>query len=190
MFTWTATSIILVILLIGLGVFITYKKEDDGFTGTMTSTIILVVYLIISIECGVNAKFNSIQINTTYEYRNKEYIYSMEDNMTTHGSYGGNFIIGYGNVDSDIYYYTLVGDETDGYLVKKYDSSKTYIVTDEDSKPYYIEKYIIYDSVPKDNWFFGGLVKQYKTKHVEQVEKKELHLSKDYIKQNYNVDLK
>ena len=36
---------------------------------------------------------------------------------------------------------------------------------------------------------FGGLVKQYKTKHVEQVEKK-TSLIKDYIKQNYNVDLK
>jgi hypothetical protein len=114
----------------------------------------------------------------------------MEDNMTAHGSYVGNFIIGYGNANSDIYYYTLVGNDTEGYLVKKYDAGKTYIVTDENDKPYYVEKYIIYDSVPKDNWFFGGLVKQYKTKHIEQVEKKELHLSKNYIKQNYNIDLK
>ena len=37
-----------------------------------------------------------------------------------------------------IYYYTLVGDKQT-VICQKHDSSKTYTVTDEDSKPYYIE---------------------------------------------------
>lgn len=190
MFSWTVTLIILIVVLLGIGIYITYKTNDDGATGGILAIIVLGVFIILSFMYGIDSVASATKENIKYDYRNKEYIYSMEDNMTAHGSYGGNFIIGYGNVNSDIYYYTLVGNDTEGYLVKKYDAGKTYIVTDENDKPYYVEKYIIYDSVPKDNWFFGGLVKQYKTKHIEQVEKKELHLSKNYIKQNYNIDLK
>jgi len=189
MFSWWVTFGLLIIILIGAGMYLIIKHDASSETCAGMTMGAIIIFVILSLIYYFITISNSKEINMHYEYKNKEYIYSLEDNMSTHGKYTG-FIIGHGQVNSDIYYYTLVGDNENGFIVKKYNSSDTFIITDEDDKPYYIEKYKSYDIEYKKNWFFGGLIKSFTIDHEEELIKKELHLSKNYIKQSYNIDLR
>ena len=189
MFNWWVTLGLLIIILIGVGVYLIIKHDVSSETCAGITMGTIIIFVILSAIYFLISISNSKEVNVQYEYKNKEYIYSLEDNMSIDGKYTG-FIIGYGQVDSNIYYYSLVGDNKNGFVVKKYNSSDTFIITDEDNKPYYIEKYKSYDMEYEKNWFFGELIKPFTKDHIEELNKKELHLSKNYIKQSYNIDLK
>jgi hypothetical protein len=99
--------------------------------------------------------------------------------------------LGSGGVGSDLYYYAMVGDDKEGYTVNKFKAEDTYLIPEYNTEPYYIEKHKTYDRVYKHNYIFGGLFKEMKPElNRDEIVKRELHLPKNYIKQNYNIDMK
>lgn len=67
----------------------------------------------------------------------------------------------------------------------------TYLIPEDSVEPYYVEKYKYNDREYAKNIIYGGLFKSMKPDLNEShLEKKELHIPKNYIKQSYNVDMK
>lgn len=121
-----------------------------------------------------------------YSYENKANIYSLEDNLEIKGDINGSFILGFGGIngqiDSTLYYYVMVGDDKNGYRVIKYSAEEIYIVPEDNlQQAYYIEQY---EFIERNDSIAG------KMPMIKNLIKKELHLPKGYIKQNYNIDMK
>jgi len=123
-------------------------------------------------------------------YSEIQVIKSIEDNSIEHmnGEYNRSLFFAYGKItsDKDLYYRTMVGDDENGYLVKDFDASSTYLFSDGNTSPYLEYKYR--DYIYSNNWWYGGIM-EYDVVHTELL-KTELHLPEDAIEIKYEIDLK
>jgi len=184
MIGWVLGSLIIISTVITLGIFIhvKYKIDDEIIIKVFWSFILF--YLVTSIIFGVNIDYKEDNIH--YEYRNKTNIYSISDNININGE----FVLGIGAIESELYYYVLIGDDKNGYIVDKYEANSIYLIPEENIQPYYTEKYKMSYRLHEKNIMFGGLFKPFKDCEYEEYIREELHLPKNYIKQNYDIDLK
>lgn len=145
--------------------------------------LIVILFMIIGgmyLHDDLNVKEENIRI----EYRNKTEIFSIINNSGVEGS----FFLGSGHIESNLYYFLRIGNEKDGYIIKKYNANETYIIPEDTKNPYVIEKTKIYDKKYNSGIIIGGLLKKIEDKKdVKIVEKIELHLPKKYILQNYTI---
>lgn len=186
MISWWLGSIILIVIFAVVCIVLGIKSGDDGFYGSLFVFLFLGL-IVLDFFCGIHSFLNSEVVNKKYVYTNKANVQSIEDNLKT----SGQFILGCGGIGSDLYYYVMVGNDKDGYTVDKYNVEDTYLIPEENVQPYYIEKHEKYDIVFKNNFLFGGLFKPINPwLNRDNLEKKEIHLPKNYIKKNYNIDMK
>lgn len=184
MVVWWLGCIILFVLIIAIGFVAMEKTNDEDFSIDIMKVLLTISFVIILL-CTFHSWFGSYEINTKYTYENKASVYSISNNINTNGS----FILGCGTINSDLYYFIMVGDDEQGYTVQKYNAKDTYLIP-EDVTPYYVEKHKISDMRSAQNFIYGGLFKPLKDViGFDSVQKKELHLPKNYIKQNYNIDI-
>jgi len=126
-----------------------------------------------------------------YTYKNKTSIYSLEDNLGVKGSINGSFVLGCGSIngqtDTNLCYFVMSGDKENGYSVTKYDASEVKVFPEDNiEQPYYIEKY---EQINETYYIWWNIIELHDN-YPEKLIKKELHLQKNYIKQNYNIDMK
>lgn len=110
---------------------------------------------------------------TTEEKYFEKPIYSLQDNMATNSR----FTIGRGYIDSSLRYYFLANTKY-GYKVECVNSDNAYLVTDGESKiEFYNSKF--------ENKIIDYLFDNLSQKSTFYV----LHIPKDTIEINYNIDL-
>jgi len=196
MFTWWGFGLILIIVSVIISVAMTIKdyigiKDVFAVIGSFTMIFLLLYGLLAQIMYGV---FADKKVENITEYRNQQSILSLQDNIETQSNIHGSFILGFGGVggssSTDCYYYTMTGNESSGYLLTKYSATDTYVFMDEDSAPYSRDRVVVSVSNYKPNWFFGGLLKPLKQFKYDDNKVKELHVPKDTIKIQYNIDMK
>jgi hypothetical protein len=155
--------------------------EGIGLFFVMILISIVITYILGFMVTGTHYTKNIIE-----QYDNKTEIYSLSDNLTTQNK----FVLGTGSTDGKIKYYTLVGNNQDGYIIKSFSGEATYIVPEENIKPYYLEKHnkVRYDY--EKNFIIGILFKPIKSKIKDEIIKTEIHLPQGYISQQYSIDLK
>jgi hypothetical protein len=187
MFTWwlgiiVYSIIIVIIFAVFNHIFDWDLDEEDAKYGT------LFLIFVFAIMClwGHMHTYNSVEKITLSQYENKIEIYSLADNMTNQGK----FVLGTGSSDNKIKYYTLVGDQNNGYLIKSYDGDTTYVVPEENVKPYILEKYEKVQYHYGTGFIVGILFQPVKDFEEDKVVKREIHLPQNYISQQYSVDLK
>lgn len=186
MIVWWLGSIILCVVFIFIGIVVVNRTYDEDL-GFNLVFVLCVVLFASDLFCGIHSFFNIKNINIRHKYNEKLYVRSIEDNFKTSGV----FVLGSGGFGSDLYYYVMVGNDNDGYTITKFKAEDTYLIPEENIQPYYIEKHKIYDTVFATNYIFGGLFKPMKPwLNQDVIEKRELHLPKNYIKQTYNIDMK
>jgi len=186
MVVWWLGCLILLALFVIFEIWIGYKTNEEELRGVII-TILSLILLVLLVISGVHSWGTSKEVNIKYEYKNKINVYSIEDNFKTNGT----FFLGCGEAKSELYYYVMIGNDADGYVVKKYNAERTRLIPQENIEPYYVEKYKHYDEIYGTNFLFGGLFKSMKTDfNKERLEQVELHLPKNYIKKNYNIDMK
>lgn len=110
---------------------------------------------------------------TTEEKYFEKPIYSLQDNMATKSR----FTIGRGYIDSSLRYYFLANTKY-GYKVESVNSENAYLMADGENK---IEFYNLKFENKVVNYLFDNL-SQKSTFYV-------LHIPKDTIEINYNIDL-
>ena len=120
-------------------------------------------------------------------------IKSLKDNTSTKETsfIGGGLTFFYGKSESEdeIYYVTMVGNDQDGYLIKKFDALTTYTFYDSNDNPRYIKRYEEIKTTYQGNFVFGGIFKFNGDIVSEVLAKEELHLPEDAIEIDYNIDL-
>lgn len=195
MFTWWGFGLILIILSLVIAILI-----DGGivkaFQGENIFGAIVIFFVMIYIFLAIIMWLitTDVESKNITEYRNQQSILSLQDNIETQSNIHGSFILGFGGVggssSTDCYYYTMIGNESSGYLLTKYSATDTYVFMDEDSAPYSRDRVVVSVSNYKPNWFLGGLLKPLKQFKYDDSKVKELHVPKDTIKIQYNIDMK
>ena len=172
------------------------KKKIEDITFYWTFIIILsviIIPLIILFASLINKEFFYTETQVL-DYKNQQPITSVVDGVEQSSEINGTFILGLGGIggssNAKNFYYTMVGNNTSGYLLAKYDATTTYIFMDEDNNPYSRDKIVKTIRTPKSNLLFGGLLKKLKPiKYGDDLTYKELHVPKDTIKIQYNIDM-
>lgn len=158
--------------------------EVGIINGVAVSALILLILFIVFFP------EKSSKIEHEKFYSEIQIIKSIEDNSIEHinGEYNKSLFFAYGKItsDKDLYYRTMVGDDVNGYLVKDFDASSTYIFSDGNKSPYLEYKYREYSY--SKNWWYGGIM-EYEVVHTELL-KTELHLPENAIEIKYEIDLK
>jgi hypothetical protein len=194
MLPWFLGSII-VSIIIFVGLCFLHRKFDlfdwnnsgeyfCGWMGTFVVTLIIV---------GITAFFTFVNgniIENTDITKNKAKIISIQDNISVEGRYSQAFTIGSGYINGHLYYYALTGNQKDGYVVQEYKASDIHLFPENVTTPYYIEKYHHEVITFKKNIIFGFLFKPMKDFKNDTLIQNELHLPKNYVKMEYNIDLK
>ena len=186
MFSWL--NFLFILIVICVAIYFIFENKNKEEIALMIIPVILTLYFVVSGIMWIHSVCDYEDINIRHEYGDKENIYSLKDNINTNGE----FILGCGNIDTNLYYYALVGNDKDGYIKKKYDSDKVYLIPEETNQPYYVELYKIYDTKYNHNFFYGGILKPFKNEYNQKdcfSEKKELHLPKNYIIKEYKINL-
>lgn len=116
-------------------------------------------------------------------------IYTLEDNQYSNkeGKVSGNFLFVYGKTTTKdgLNYSTMVGSDSDGYLVKTFDASETYLFMDGGKSPFveYVYKQVEYKSSWVSRFFYIG------DKTESTLYRVNLHIPKEAVAIKYNVDL-
>lgn len=145
----------------------------DGIGGALFGVVIgLLAILIIGGIIGTFLPTKDVPIDTWY-------IYSVEDNMQTEGS----FVLGCGSVDEDLTYYYMVNTNR-GYKVKDIPASECYIkiIGSNDDDGITTPQIVEYQGeFINENHYWIGMP----SGHSYSV----MYVPEDTIKEKYNVDL-
>lgn len=191
MFNYWIFTVILAIIFIILGFILDREATSDA--PLIVLTWVFLIYLIFSL--GMRLEAATWELGTiTYKEVTKDIITLRDDRtVSQNSSISGNIFFIYGKSVSEegIYYYTIIGTEEEGYLIKKLDSTKTYLFLDGNDQQTYTEKYEIKELIYDGNFMFGKFFKFKKSNKLkEELIKTELHIPKNSIEVEYEINLK
>lgn len=187
MITWWLGCGILFILFVVIINLIDIKVNFGDDVSIFMSAVFIAVLLGLTCVCYISSDYNTTETNIRYSNGDKFNIYSIEDNFKLNGS----FVMGSGMVNSELTYYVMIGDDKNGYTIKSFPAKETYLFPGNAQQPYYVEVHKIYDIAHAKNFLFGGLFKPLKSiRNVDTINKYNIYLPKNYVKQNYNIDMK
>lgn len=172
----------------------------DETVGVILCTLLMCTCGLI-IGCSYTSATHYVQYEDRtigYEYGEKTYLYSLEDNLSIGGSMhisgGRNFVLGYGQIEETLYYYTLIKNGK-GYEFYKINAESVMLIPDTEA--YLISEYAVIEDIAttgRDNFIFGTVFKPVeksveKHTHMDCISE-ELHVPENCIKQSYNIDLR
>lgn len=156
-------------------------KDVFDYSITLWIFVVACLFLILPIEMTILEK-NPNNAQTKIEYKDKQAIMSLEDNLSS------DFKIGFSD-ERQLNYYVLAGTKKDGFKVSTFEGETTRLFFDEEKAPYVRTKVINHKIQYKNGFLIGHLLKPITKDHYSE-KIQELHLPKNVIKIKYHIDMK
>ena len=146
---------IIIFVVVTLLLFFIYAKVDGTFDGILAIFMGALVGLVVAVFCMFfsSAIYGGSNNNFEYSQTGKQEIYSIGNNVAVEG----HFSLGYGKVDSEMYYFYYTKGENGGIVINKCNGKYAEIVEKDNEKAYLIR----YEAHPKNKfwswfWSFGN----------------------------------